>query len=1260
MMNQLREEPTPVSKKLFGLEAIGHGLNWWDGSFTAQPLVDWGNNLRNTYLFPSTNEMYSVPDEVLIVDTPMVSRDGEVSYQENYNEFASMRSSKFGLGIGYGGWVALQGSVENGRVMSVFRKETIRTAQVDTRAVYYSMNLLPPSFLKLRQDISDTFSALPRFDAGTRLIWFDAIRRLGSHIVIGVEMGGTAHMDSVIDTVEFGSRGKSWTQTQLTIQFASYTSPDLGKRKEKEAELDDTFKRSAQSNFAYQGGNTALPSYDQAAWLTSLPTNLVPLRYRTLPVNEFFPAGTRLYEDLSTAINEFLVFSAPQPIASLNLGPEVEVGQSRHGAGVSVSSYRTERREECKRCWNLFKWFRCCKTVTDHYNNFADMIREGGDAFVFGRDDGNQRAWLTLGSQQYVKRVYAYVSPPGAGRPTTAMAMLVEGSQWDQWGAGSQPVKAEMSASSAWPVLAKNIQYNFGGAPPGTGSMAYKLRVYAIQQSAPAGGVEGVNRFAINGWAFDPINPAKALEIRVYVDGNLHASATTGADRPEIRSRYNLPDNARPGFSVPLNIPKDAMRKHEIYVVWKGVSQEARSNTMQLWSMQPPGRLLFAEPSRVQGWAYIHDQPAASYPLEVFVDGQKVATGTTGNVESNIVRSVFGVNAAYGFEIPLQVKTAGVHTITAVMVAPDGTRLQFEDTLTVDLRFPVGEIFDVAPGWVAGFAYDPNKPNEPTTVQIFVDGALQARGTTRITLPEYNARYLIEGAHGFNISLRMQGGKIHMVSVYAAVGISSKLIGEKSVAVGLNDRGTSKVTNGVINFAGVGFNPCYGEFRLRVVDMNYKNRKALTDVGFKDTNLYKLEIPDEYDFSRTSEQFFQNTTEVYRNIKEWSKMQMYSWKVGFSLGFFGFSSSYQKVTLEKHFTDEMARVSEAKRVITLFEMKAAPPELLPLTSYAGYELNRLPAYNVVTRPQWFRFFDLFGLTYAKNLKLGGRMDFTALYKTNNASYARYEYEKKQSGIAFTFYITFSGSWEHAKSEAAVDRSFLNSLNQNVRFIGGRPDKFNVEQSEEWMRTIRQNPSIIDMELESISELLWKSDQAQRKSWFDAAAADYMRTCTPEEWVCRRYNVASMSDGARIIGASSRQNGEPDSSLNNLLAEPGARVAWNGEVSFQFADEDPAQYLVLDLGNLLKVKAIAIDLEPYPSETGVWDFVRVDTSKEQSRWAIWGSVGDSNGKVDIVKSHYDFPMLVEEPVRFVRFSFGAVRSESKRGAKINRVYVYTCA
>jgi hypothetical protein len=98
--------------------------------------------------------------------------------------------------------VPLQGSIENGRVQAVYRKETIRTAQVDTRALYYSLNLLPPSFLKLRQNIRETFTALPRFDAGTRLIWFNTLAKLGSHIIIGAEFGGTAHMDSVIDTVE--------------------------------------------------------------------------------------------------------------------------------------------------------------------------------------------------------------------------------------------------------------------------------------------------------------------------------------------------------------------------------------------------------------------------------------------------------------------------------------------------------------------------------------------------------------------------------------------------------------------------------------------------------------------------------------------------------------------------------------------------------------------------------------------------------------------------------------------------------------------------------------------------------------------------------------------------------------------------------------------------------------------------------------------------------------------------------------------------
>eukprot|EP01122_Echinamoeba_exundans_P016130 TRINITY_DN8081_c0_g1_i1.p1 TRINITY_DN8081_c0_g1~~TRINITY_DN8081_c0_g1_i1.p1 ORF type:complete len:1342 (-),score=239.50 TRINITY_DN8081_c0_g1_i1:53-3901(-) len=1248
----LRVDPIPAARPLFGLEVVGHGINWWDGSFTPQPLIDLGSNLKNTYFLPSSNELFNIPDEYLITNTPLISRDGEVSYQENYNEFASMRSNKFGFGIGFGGFMPLQGSIENGRVQAVYRKETIRTAQVDIRALFYSVNLLPPSFLKLKQNIRDTFSALPRFDAGTRLIWFNTLAKLGSHIVIGADLGGTAHMDSVIDTVEFGSRGASWTQTQLTLQFASFTSPDLGKRQEASQNLDPLFSNNANSNFAYQGGNTSLPSYDQNAWLESLPSNLVPLRFRTLPIADFFAEGTRLHDDLKTATQEFLVFSAPMRLEALFLGDEVEVGTSGTGASVWSSSYRTEDRRECHSCWLFFK---CCKTVTDSYNNVADLIREGGSAFVFNRNDGDQRASVTLNTARYVIRQSAEVSPPGSGRPTTQAT--ISGSASDAWGPGNKPVTASMSIKSVWPAKISQVTYAFGPAPPGTGSSINRLRVWAIEQSAPVGGVDSMNRFQVNGWAFDPIDPGAALIINVFVDGSLHASGTTGLAH-DAAARYKLPSGAKPGFSVALNINKDAMRLHNVYVTWQGITQVGRSGTVSLWSMQPPGRLLLAEPSRVQGWAYIHDQPSASYSIEISVDGQKVASGTTGNIDSAIVRSVFNADGNYGFQIPLQIKTAGQHQVTATLVAPDGTRLQFEDTLSVDLRFPVGEIFDVAPGWVAGFAYDPNTPNQPSRVQVFVDGALVATGLTTKVLPDYNARYLIEGAHGFNISLRMQGGKLHMVQVYASVGVGLKLIGEKSIGVGLADQGTSKVTNGIINFAGAGFNPCYGEWRLRVVDLNYKDKKVIRDAAFKETNLYDLGIPDEYDFSRSSEQIYTNTTNIYRDIKEWAHQQMHSWKVGFSLGFFGFSTSYQKVTLEKHFTDVTSRVSHAQRMITLFEMKAAPPELLSFTSYAGYELMRLPPYNAITRPQWFRFFDLFGLTYAKSLKLGGRMDFMALYKTTNTSYARYEYEREQAGFVFTFYITLSASFEHAQSEAAVDRAFMRSLTQSVRFIGGRPEKFNIDESEAWMRTIRENPTIVDMELESISELLWKPDQQERKKWFDAASADYLRTCTPESWVCRRYNSASYADGARIVGASSQQSGQPQSSISNIISDKTTKVPWNGDVAFQFADGDRKQYLVLDLGFILDIKAIAVDLDAYPSETGVWEYITVEVSTNQQQWALWASVG-SEGHVSITKTHYDFPLLVTEKVRYIRFSFGGVR-DNKRGTKIGALYAYSCA
>jgi hypothetical protein len=104
LRSNFRVEPIPTTKPLFGLEVVGHGINWWDGSFTAEPLIDLCSNLKNTYYFPSSNELFNIPDEFLITNTPIISRDGEVSYQENYNEFASMRSNKFGLGIGFGGF----------------------------------------------------------------------------------------------------------------------------------------------------------------------------------------------------------------------------------------------------------------------------------------------------------------------------------------------------------------------------------------------------------------------------------------------------------------------------------------------------------------------------------------------------------------------------------------------------------------------------------------------------------------------------------------------------------------------------------------------------------------------------------------------------------------------------------------------------------------------------------------------------------------------------------------------------------------------------------------------------------------------------------------------------------------------------------------------------------------------------------------------------------------------------------------------------
>jgi hypothetical protein len=245
--------------------------------------------------------------------------------------------------------------------------------------------------------------------------------------------------------------------------------------------------------------------------------------------------------------------------------------------------------------------------------------------------------------------------------------------------------------------------------------------------------------------------------------------------------------------------------------------------------------------------------------------------------------------------------------------------------------------------------------------------------------------------------------------------------------------------------------------------------------------------------------------------------------------------------------------------------------------------------------------------------------------------------KRQSGFTFGFIITLSFSSAHSDYSRRLTNEFKEASTHSVRYIGGNPEYFSMEHSSNWSRTIKDNPSLIQFELKEISELI---DNERKRLDMHKAIVDYIESSAPPgkqnsafilfvtspksfvATVCRtKKNFATVDNGAKVLSYSSIAPRHTADTLNNLLRSN--KVAWTGsETGFIFAQNDDAQKIVVDLGQLRAISSIGVHLNPSGTSRGVWDFIRIRVSVDKSSWRDWKMIGKDDNKVDIKNYIYE--------------------------------------
>ena len=179
-------------------------------------------------------------------------------------------------------------------------------------------------------------------------------------------------------------------------------------------------------------------------------------------------------------------------------------------------------------------------------------------------------------------------------------------------------------------------------------------------------------KIRMRGWAFDPDEPATAIQVAVYSDGGGIGWVPTGLPRPDVNSVFGIGGDH--GFDVSIDSPPG---DHTVQVYAINVAGGVGNPLIGVGNVRvglPMGYLdQVAATDRtvhVSGWAFDPDQPDSAIQIAVYRDSVGVGWFPSGGVRPD-VNAVFGIGGNHGFDIAINTPP-GTHSfdVYAINVGP--------------------------------------------------------------------------------------------------------------------------------------------------------------------------------------------------------------------------------------------------------------------------------------------------------------------------------------------------------------------------------------------------------------------------------------------------------------------------------------------------------------------------------------------------------------------------------------------------------------
>lgn len=286
------------------------------------------------------------------------------------------------------------------------------------------------------------------------------------------------------------------------------------------------------------------------------------------------------------------------------------------------------------------------------------------------------------------------------------------------------------------------------------------LTTGTITNPPPFGNVDIITSSRIAGWVWDPNAGATALTVRVDVNGATVKTVTANNTRPDLASLgstghgYDMTGLTIPANAIVEVVAVDAP-SGDPYVVY---------STNHL----PIGNVDIMNQSEIVGWGLDPDHMSTAIQVRVDIDGVAGTPFTANQARPDLAGISPGdVNHGFSFAVPSSLGP-GPHTVKVYGLDLDSlvNRQQLLGSGTITNPPPYGNLDIATSTFVAGWAIDPNAGTSALTVQVKVDGVVQATLLANQDRPDL-ASLQMGNEHGYSTTLSGLSVGPHKIDVVA-------------------------------------------------------------------------------------------------------------------------------------------------------------------------------------------------------------------------------------------------------------------------------------------------------------------------------------------------------------------------------------------------------------------------------------------------------------------------------------------------------------